>query len=133
MQQNSPLSPLFTSSLKISVYDVMILRCYGDKRLSACEDKTMPAPDNNIARWTVSVSKDTDITLRCFLAKRGMKKGDMSKFIEESVRWRVFDQSLTEARAKFADIPADDLQAIIAEATQNVKNEMLKEISGKNG
>ncbi|MBF0462648.1 MAG: hypothetical protein HQL87_14800 [Magnetococcales bacterium] len=62
-----------------------------------------------------------------------MTKGDMSQFIEESVRWRVFDQSLTEARAKFADLPADDLQTIIAEATQSVKNEMLKELSGKNG
>jgi hypothetical protein len=40
-------------------------------------------PDDTI-RWTVSVSKETDITVRSFLAQRGLKKGDLSKFIEES-------------------------------------------------
>lgn len=47
----------------------------------------------------------------------------MSQFIEESVKWRMFDQSLTEVREKFADIPTDDLQTMIDEATQSVKNE----------
>ena len=45
-------------------------------------------PDDT-TRWTVSVSRDTDITVRSFLAQRGMKKGDLSKFIEEAVKWRV--------------------------------------------
>ena len=43
-------------------------------------------------RWTVKVSKDTDILLRTFLAQRGMKKGDLSKFIEQAVRERVANQ-----------------------------------------
>jgi hypothetical protein len=55
-------------------------------------------------RWTVSVSKDTDIAVRSFLAQRGMKKGDLSKFIEEAVKWRVLDQIMVEARGKFADM-----------------------------
>jgi hypothetical protein len=67
-------------------------------------------------RWTVSVSKDTDITIRSFLARRGMKKGDLSKFIEEAVKWRVFDQTVAEARGKFADMPPDELEALIEEA-----------------
>jgi hypothetical protein len=49
----------------------------------------------------------------------------MSKFSEESVRRRVFDQHLTEARAKFADVPANDLQVLIDEATQSIKKEMV--------
>ena len=40
---------------------------------------------HDTTRWTVSVSKETDITVRSFLAQRGMKKGDLSKFIEEAV------------------------------------------------
>ncbi|RJF87448.1 hypothetical protein D3874_10805 [Oleomonas cavernae] len=68
------------------------------------------------ARWTVSVSKETDIAVRSFIAQRGGKKGDLSKFIEEAVKWRVLDQSLTEARSKFADLPADELQALLDEA-----------------
>jgi Ribbon-helix-helix domain len=35
-------------------------------------------------RWTVRVSKDTDVAVRTFLAQRGMKKGDLAKFIEEA-------------------------------------------------
>jgi hypothetical protein len=67
-------------------------------------------------RWTVSVSKDTDITVRSFLAQRGMKKGDLSKFIEEAVKWRVLDQTIAEARSKFSDIAPDDLEQLIGEA-----------------
>jgi hypothetical protein len=62
------------------------------------------------------VSRDTDITVRSFLAQRGMKKGDLSKFIEEAVKWRVFDQTLAEARSKFADMPPEELEVLIDEA-----------------
>ena len=71
---------------------------------------------DDTTRWTVSVSRATDISVRSFLAQRGMKKGDLSKFIEDAVRWRVLDQTVTEARAAFADLPPDELQAMIAEA-----------------
>jgi hypothetical protein len=73
-------------------------------------------PDDATIRWTVSVSRDTDIAVRSFLAQRGMKKGDLSKFIEDAVKWRVFDQTLAEVRGKFADIPADELESLIDEA-----------------
>ena len=72
-------------------------------------------------RWTVSVSKDTDIAVRSFLAQRGLKKGDLSKFIEEAVKWRVLDQTVTEARSKFADLPADELEAVIDEAVNDAR------------
>ena len=85
----------------------------------------MTTSTDNMTRWTVMVSKDTDITLRSFLAQRGMKKGDLSKFIEEAVRWRVFDQTLAETREKFADLPPDDLQAMIDEATASTRSEMV--------
>ncbi|MFZ0209687.1 MAG: ribbon-helix-helix domain-containing protein [Roseiarcus sp.] len=67
-------------------------------------------------RWTVSVSKKTDIAVRSFLAQRGMKKGDLSKFIEDAVKWRVLDQTLAEAREKFADLAPDALESLVGEA-----------------
>lgn len=67
-------------------------------------------------RWSVSVSKSTDIAVRSFLAQRGMKKGDLSKFIEEAVKWRVLEQTMAEARSKFADLPEGELEALLAEA-----------------
>lgn len=91
----------------------------------------MPTPNDTQTRWTVSVSKDTDTSLRCFLAQRGMKKGDISKFIEEAVKWRVFEQTLVETREHVADIPPEELQAMIDEATTAVRNEMREELSRK--
>ncbi|WP_186457577.1 ribbon-helix-helix domain-containing protein [Nitrospirillum amazonense] len=67
-------------------------------------------------RWSVSVSKKTDIAVRTFLAQRGMKKGDLSKFIEEAVKWRVFEQTMAEARGGFDDMPPDDLEDLLREA-----------------
>jgi len=93
----------------------------------------MSATNLNQTRWTVSVSKDTDTALRVFLAQRGMKKGDMSKFIEESVRWRVFDQSMTEAQSKFSDMSSTDLQGLIDEASLSIQNEMRQELVGNIG
>ncbi len=83
-----------------------------------------------MTRWTVTVSKDTDISLRNFLAQRGMKKGDISKFIEEAVKWRVLDQTMTEARDKFSDIPVDELQTLINEASQHVRLDMTQNWTG---
>ena len=72
-------------------------------------------------RWTVSVSKGTDIAVRSFLAQRGMKKGDLSKFIEEAVKWRVLEQTVAEAREGFADISADPVEAVVDEAVAAVR------------
>lgn len=72
--------------------------------------------DDTTTRWTVSVSKQTDIAVRSLLAQRGLKKDDLSKFIEEAVKWQVLDQTVAEARSKFADLPPEELEAVIEEA-----------------
>jgi Mg/Co/Ni transporter MgtE len=81
-------------------------------------------PTDTMTRWTVKVSKETDIAVRTLLAQRGLKKGDLSKFIEDAVRWRVFDQTVTEAREAFADLEPDALQDLINEATNSVRHEL---------
>ena len=45
-----------------------------------------------------------------------MKKGDLSKFIEDAVKRRVLDQTMAEARSKFDDMPPEDLDALIEAA-----------------
>lgn len=77
--------------------------------------------DDTITGWTVSVSKKTDIAVRSFLAQRGLKKGDLSKFIEEAVRWRVLEQTIAETRSRFADLLPEALQAVIDEAVVAVR------------
>jgi hypothetical protein len=88
--------------------------------------------DENITRWTVMVSKETDSSLRRFMLDRGMQEGALPKFIEEAVKWRVFDQTLGQVREKFADLPSDDLQALIDEATSSVRTGPPPSVRPKN-
>jgi len=74
-------------------------------------------------RWNIKVSKDTDLTLRTFLGAQGAKKGDLSKFIEEAVRWRVFHRTVQDIRERNADTDPDELQRIIDEAVSEVRAE----------
>ena len=83
---------------------------------------------NTTTRWTVSVSKETDISVRSFLAQRGMKQGDLSKFIEDAVKWRVFDQTMAEARSKFADLPPEALDSLLEEAVAAARPTEAREV-----
>jgi hypothetical protein len=83
---------------------------------------------NTTTRWTVSVSKETDISVRNFLAQRGMKQGDLSKFIEDAVKWRVFDQTMAEARSKFADLPPEALDSLLEEAVAAARHAEAREV-----
>jgi len=83
----------------------------------------MVASVDQPVRWTVRVSKDTDVAVRMFLAQRGMKKGDLAKFIEEAVRWRVLDQTVGETKARNAKVPVADIEDAIDEALRTVRAE----------
>lgn len=85
----------------------------------------------NMTKWNVTVSKKSDMSLRTFLAQRGLKKGDLSKFIEDAVNWRVFDLTLTEARDQFADLAPDDLQGLLDEATAAVRPDFVSHVLRK--
>jgi hypothetical protein len=74
-------------------------------------------------RWNIKVSKEVDLTLRTFLGARGAKKGDLSKFIEEAVRWRVFQCTVQEIHERNADMDPDELQRIIDETVREVRTE----------
>jgi len=74
-------------------------------------------------RWSIKVSKDTDLALRTFLDSHGMKKGDLSKFIEEAVRRRVLQCTVQDIRARNADTDPDEIQRIVDEAVSEVRAE----------
>ena len=74
-------------------------------------------------RWNIKVSKETDLTLRAFLGSQGAKKGDLSKFIEEAVRWRVFHRTVQDIKVRNADTDPDELQGVIDEAVREVRDE----------
>jgi hypothetical protein len=77
-------------------------------------------------RWSIKVSKETDLSLRTFLGSQGMKKGDLSKFIEEAVRWRLSHRSVQGIKARNADSDPEELQAVIDEAVREIRAERRK-------
>ena len=79
--------------------------------------------EQEAVRWNIKVSKETDLTLRTFLGSQGMKKGDLSKFIEEAVRWHVFHRTVQDIKARNADTDPDELQALIDDAVREVRAE----------
>jgi len=82
-------------------------------------------------RWNIKVSKEIDLTLRTYLGAQGMKKGDLSKFIEEAVRWRIFNRTVHEIKLRNTDADPDELQAIIDGAVREVRAERLTKRKAK--
>jgi uncharacterized protein with von Willebrand factor type A (vWA) domain len=74
-------------------------------------------------RWNIKVSKDTDLALRTFLGSQGMKKGDLSKFIEDAVRWRVLQRTIEDIRQRNVGTDQDEIQRIVDEAVSEVRAE----------
>jgi len=50
-----------------------------------------------------------------------MKKGDLSKFVEDAVRWRMLDSTVQGIKERNQDISADLLEAMIDEAVREVR------------
>ena len=75
------------------------------------------------ARWSVVVPRDLDKDLRVFLAENGAREGDLSKYIEDAVRWRLFSQTVAEARKGFEDMDPEAVQALVDEAVAAVRSE----------
>ena len=72
-------------------------------------------------RWNIKVSKVTDLTLRTFLGSQGMKKGDLSKFIEQAVRAHVFHRTVRDIKARNADTDPDEMLALIDDTVREVR------------
>jgi len=73
--------------------------------------------------WRIKVSKETDASLRSYLNARGMKKGDLSKFVERALAAAIFQNMVAEihARNRYAD--AAQIEAEIEEAIREVRAE----------
>ena len=72
-------------------------------------------------RWNIKVSRETDLSLRTLLGSRGMKKGDLSKFIEQAVRAAIFDRSVKDIQSRDANADPERLQALIDSTVDEVR------------
>ncbi len=68
-------------------------------------------------RWNVAVSAETDQSLRIFLASRGQgRKGDLSRFIEDAVRERVFKETAQAIKEQNREAAPGEIESAVAEA-----------------
>ena len=82
--------------------------------------------DSLTVRWTISVPKDTDVSLRTYLAQTGLKKGNLSEFVADAVRRRLFDLNVSAARAMNAGVPPDEIEDAIEKALTQVRAERFR-------
>jgi hypothetical protein len=72
-------------------------------------------------RWTLVVSEETDRALRAFLGLSGGKKGDLSAFVEEAVKKRLFELTVERVKSRNASTDQSELMRIIDEAVGAVR------------
>jgi hypothetical protein len=77
--------------------------------------------EEEAVRWNIKVSKETDLTLRTYLGGRGMKKDDLSKFVDEAVRWRVFHRTVQAIKEQNAHTDPAELQRLIDGVVREVR------------
>ena len=57
------------------------------------------------------------------LGREGHEKGDLSKFIEEAVRWRVFHRTVQDIKSSNAVTDPGEIQRVVDEAVAEVRAE----------
>ncbi len=67
-------------------------------------------------RWSIVIPEETDRELRAFLAQRGTKKGDISRFVDEAVQVRLFELTVDDIKARNRNVDQDSILDVIDEA-----------------
>ena len=69
---------------------------------------------NDVVRWNVSVSRDTDVALRALLARRGHRRsGNLSQFVEDAVNREIMRHTLNDVRSRNAGLDAKGIVRLV--------------------
>ena len=68
-----------------------------------------------MTRWNLSIPEETNRAVRTFLARNGGKKGDLSRFVDEAVRRRVLELTVSRVKERNARYDQQDLLDLIDE------------------
>ena len=74
-----------------------------------------------MTRWNLSIPEETDRTVRIFLGRNGGKKGDLSRFVDEAVRRRVFDLTVQQVKDSNAGYDQQELLKLIDDEVDVVR------------
>jgi hypothetical protein len=56
-----------------------------------------------------------------------LKKGAISAFIEDAVKWRLVHETVGEVRERFAAVPTEELDDLLNEVAHSVRGEKRRE------
>lgn len=65
-----------------------------------------------MTRWNLVISDETDRSVRSYLARTGGKKGDLSRFVDRSVRQAIFWETLESVWRRNQQLSPDEAQAL---------------------
>lgn len=69
-----------------------------------------------MTRWNLSIPNETDRAVRSFLARKGGKKGDLSKFATEAMRREILRQTIFDLQTQNTDLNEHEANQLAEEA-----------------
>lgn len=76
-----------------------------------------------LTRWSLTVSRETDIALRTLIATRGGRKGDLSRFVEEAVNREVLRETIRDVQARNAGADSRDIERLVDEELEATRRD----------
>lgn len=74
-----------------------------------------------MTRWNLSIPEETDRLVRVFLARQGLKKGDLSTFVDDACRREILRRTIRGVREDNEDLSAEEAMALANEAVAAVR------------
>ena len=71
-----------------------------------------------MTRWNLSIPSDADRAIRSFLARKGWKKGDLSKFATKAMQREILRQTIVDLQSQNADVNEHEANHLAEEAVK---------------
>lgn len=69
-----------------------------------------------MTRWNLSIPDEADRLVRVFLARSGLKKGDLSSFVVTACRNEVLRRTVAELQTQNADLTPEEAMELATDA-----------------
>lgn len=71
-----------------------------------------------MTRWNLSIPDETDRAVRSYLARTGLKKGDLSAFVNDACRREIPRRTVRDLRERNQDLSEEDAMELAREAVE---------------
>ena len=74
-----------------------------------------------MTRWNLSIPEEKDRLVRVFLARTGLKKGDLSAFVEAACRAEVLRRTLAEIHEQNEGLSEEEALRLATDAVASAR------------